>query len=427
MQPVYFAHGYREREAPFAEYFGNMLRHQRLVPSIDPPSEAVNAAKLERHLRQTKGFVAVVADRGGTISPHIMFEISVAMRSGKPTAVFFEDSLSPNLFPSGVIKRRFSARSFIRETREHLHALELLETYIGRENLPRFVSEADHRTCLLIGVRNSKVTYKDEIIELIETRGFSHREITSGRLKLPIDARFLSEIRSADIVVSFLDDASPASMYCLGLARASMVPALLYATSINYPLATGVPRDYQRVFLPACKPEQGIRKIQKDFDLFEEDFIELGNESEAQIYANELASIASVSGEYSADVRRTIIKEIRMGDIYNNSGQAGAVGPKSTASGNTFVQMWNEKSDSIDLQVLATELDTLRQALKKISATPEQDASLGAVAAAQTAAQNGDGPETISYLSKAGKWALDVGTKVGAGVAVAAIKSSMGF
>jgi hypothetical protein len=349
------------------------------------------------------------------------------MRSGKPTAVFFEDTLSPDLFPSGIIKRRFSAKSFVRETREHLHAIELLETYIGRENLPRFVSENDHRTCILIGLEKTRLDYKESIISFVESRGFSTKQLNSGRLRLPVGAILVSEIRSADIAIAFLDDTSPESMYYLGLARASMVPTLLYVTSKNYPLVSGVPLDYQRVFISAEDKNHGVSKIIRDFDLFEEDFVELGRESEAHIYANELANIAGAAGEYTSEIRNTIIREIRMGDTYNTSGQAGEVGPGASAFGNTFNQIWQEKSQEINLVSLAGELDQLRLALKQESSTPEHDAALGAVAAAQSAAQNGDGPATLSYLSKAGKWALDVGTKIGTGVAVAAIKSGMGL
>ena len=150
MQPVYFAHGYREREAPFAAFFGKLMRQEGLVPSLDPPSDDVNAAKLERHLRYTKGLIAVVANRHDAISDHIRFEIAMAIRSGQPLLVFFEDTLSPLMFPPGVPKRRFSASSIFRETREHLHAIENLHGFIGRENIPRFVAEEDRRSCLLL-------------------------------------------------------------------------------------------------------------------------------------------------------------------------------------------------------------------------------------------------------------------------------------
>lgn len=425
MQPVYFAHGYREREAPFAEYFSNMLRRQSLVPSLDPPSETVNAAKLERHLRHTKGLVAVVAARSGEVSPHILFEISVAIRSGKPTAVFFEDTLSPDLFPTGIIKRRFSAKSFVRETREHLHAIELLETYIGRENLPKFVSESDHRTCLLLGFREAQLSYREAVISLVESRGFSIKELNSGRLKLPIDATLMSEIRSADLAIAILDDQSPKPMYYLGLLRASMVPTLLYVTIKNYPLAVGVPAEYQRIYIPNGDCKDGISQIVRDLDLYEEDFIELGRESAAQIYANELANISASVGEYSSEIRNTIIKEIRMGDTYNTKGQVGSVGPGAMASNNTFNQIWQDKAQEIDLGSLARELEQLRAAMKVESSSPEHDVALGAVASAQSAAEQNDGPAALSYLSSVGKWTLDVGTKIGAAVAVAAIKSGM--
>lgn len=325
MQPVYFAHGYREREAPFAEYFSRLLYHQRLVPSLDPPSDTVNGAKLEHHLRHTKGFVAIIANRNNEVSPHILFEMSVAIRSGKPAAVFFEDTLSPNLFPSGIIKRRFSAKSFIRETREHVHAIEALETYIGRENLPRFVSEDDHRTCLFVGLRQSRIGYKEEVLSLVRSRGFSVGELSSGRLKLPIDVNLMSKIKSADLAIVFLDDNSSESMYYLGLLRASMVPTLLYVTSKNYPFSVGIPIEYQRVYVPKNDTQTGIARIVRDIDLYEEDFVELGRESAAQIYADQLANVSNAAGEYTSETRNTIIKEIRLGDTFNSSGQTGAM------------------------------------------------------------------------------------------------------
>lgn len=76
MDPVYFAHGYREREAPFAAHFGSLMRSIGFLPSLDPPSDDVNAAKLERHLGYTTGGIAVISARPEGPSPHILFEIS---------------------------------------------------------------------------------------------------------------------------------------------------------------------------------------------------------------------------------------------------------------------------------------------------------------------------------------------------------------
>ena len=60
--------------------------------------------------------------------------------------------------------------------------------------------------------------------------------------------------------------------------------------------------------------------------------------------------------------------------------------------------------------------------------THEQRTFISAqVASAEIEAQKGDGPQTLSALAKAGKWALNVAEKIGIGVASAAIKTACGL
>jgi len=426
LQPVYFAHGYREREAPFAAFFGKLLRKQGLLPSLDPPSESVNAAKLERHLRYTKGLVAIVSSRNGEISPHIRFEISMSIRLGLPLLVFFEDTLAPELLPKQIPKIRFSASSFVRETREHLHAISNLERYIGRENIPKFVSPNDRRTCLLIGFGRRSTPFHESIRSLITSKGYQAIETPLTDVSPPIDDSVLADVRSADLAIAFIDEMEHSSMFFLGLSQSCMVPTILLTTQDNNPLNTNIPEEYQRLFLNRDKTEDGFLKIRQQVDLFEEDFVSLDRDSEADRYADQLTNISSTSGEYTEETRLTIIRELTMGDKYT-TGQAGAVGPASSSSDNTFNQIWQQNSDRIDLPQLAAELDQLRKAMKIDDATADQDAALGAVALAQAAAEKGDGPGALSYLKTTGKWALEAATKIGVGVATAAIKSATGL
>lgn len=121
-----------------------------------------------------------------------------------------------------------------------------------------------------------------------------------------------------------------------------------------------------------------------------------------------------------------IIKEFKMGDIYS-AGQAGAQGPNSHASNNTFNQIWNQNHEKIDIKALEGELLRLRTALKNEADTPEQIAELGAIANAEIAAKKGEGPKILEYLSKAGKWSLSVAERIGVNLASAAIKGAMGI
>ena len=116
-----------------------------------------------------------------------------------------------------------------------------------------------------------------------------------------------------------------------------------------------------------------------------------------------------------------------MGDNYT-AGQAGAMGAQIQAQlGNTFQQVWQRNSAQINLPILVKELGKLRSAMRKDATEPEQDASIGAVAMAQTAAKAGDGPKVMEHLRSAGKWAFDKAIAIRVGVAAAALKTALGI
>ncbi len=127
-----------------------------------------------------------------------------------------------------------------------------------------------------------------------------------------------------------------------------------------------------------------------------------------------------------AEETQIFIGSIRMGDNYT-AGQAGAMGPMSQASGNNFQQTMLRENERIDLQILAAELDTLRALLRKERTDSFHDIAIGEVAAAQTAAKEGKEDDVLKHLKNAGKWAFDVSTKVGVGVATQAIKTALGL
>jgi len=121
-------------------------------------------------------------------------------------------------------------------------------------------------------------------------------------------------------------------------------------------------------------------------------------------------------------------KEVHMSNDQYNVEQAGAVGPGSTAQ--NFQQIWNNWQTSeanVDLALLAQDLEKLRLEMKREGTSPEQDVATGEVAGAQTAAKNGDGGKVLEKLAKAGKWALSMAEKIGAGLAVAALKKAIGL
>jgi hypothetical protein len=137
------------------------------------------------------------------------------------------------------------------------------------------------------------------------------------------------------------------------------------------------------------------------------------------------------SGEprVTAVVRDIIVTErgdIIMGDKYSGA-QVGAMGPNAHAHDITFQQVWNQIQGEVNLPVLTIQLERLRQAMRQQGATPEHDVAIGAIAAAQSAAAQGDGPTALARLKDAGVWAFDVASKIGVNLATAALKSALGL
>lgn len=120
-----------------------------------------------------------------------------------------------------------------------------------------------------------------------------------------------------------------------------------------------------------------------------------------------------------------IFKEQIMGDKYNVSGQAGAVGSNAHAHDMTFNQLGSQIEKSVDLMQLANELSKLRQAMMKESTEVEHSIAVGEIAKAEQAAQSKDSSKIAEHLKSAGKWALDIASKIGVPIAVEALKRSM--
>lgn len=114
-------------------------------------------------------------------------------------------------------------------------------------------------------------------------------------------------------------------------------------------------------------------------------------------------------------------------EIYNVSGQAGAVGSHAEAHDMTFNQIKTQTGDTVDLAALAQQLAVLRTKLKEEAVEPEQDAAVGAVAEAEVEAKKGNGAKVLEALKKAGSWALSIATQIGVPLATEVIKQAIGI
>ena len=111
--------------------------------------------------------------------------------------------------------------------------------------------------------------------------------------------------------------------------------------------------------------------------------------------------------------------------IINNYG-AMTLGDNSDIS-NAFNTNQFKSFEEIDLKILCTELARLRGELRTLPSSANVDISVGQVALAEQAAHDGKRGEVLEHLKRVGSWTLGVATKIGEGVAAAAIRSALGL
>jgi hypothetical protein len=80
-----------------------------------------------------------------------------------------------------------------------------------------------------------------------------------------------------------------------------------------------------------------------------------------------------------------------------------------------------------DLQLLVNQLKVLIQELQNRPDASAHLHDLQAVREAVSHAENSAGQSAMNSLARAGKWTLDIATKIGVPVATAAIKQALGY
>jgi hypothetical protein len=128
-------------------------------------------------------------------------------------------------------------------------------------------------------------------------------------------------------------------------------------------------------------------------------------------------------------VQQFFNSNVMTGDNYN-VGNAGSVGPHSQAHNTTFIQGGEQLDKSVDLAQLADELSKLRQAMRSensIEGNADKDVAISQIAQAEKAAKDKQPSKVVEYLNSAGKWALEIASKIGVSLAVEAIKQATNF
>ena len=131
-----------------------------------------------------------------------------------------------------------------------------------------------------------------------------------------------------------------------------------------------------------------------------------------------------LSGQSEARLQQSTVIH---GDHNVNYGTAGAIGNSSTGS-ITYNQQWASVANSVDLKLLALQLDHLRTAyVPNPSSARTHARSAGYLAEAEEHAEQGDGGKTVEALSKVGHYMLDFAKEVGTDLAAKVMAKAMGL
>ena len=427
MQIVYWAHSYRKPDALLNQHFGMLIEEsEKMVVNFDPPSDAVNAAKLQQNLRACDGMIAVLTYREGGPSQYILYEVSLALRARVPLLVFMDDRISDGIIPQRILQQRFSHRTFFRQVREQIQALRVLKAYMGEPPPSRYQPYSFKRSCGLIGFSKRSSTHSALVSENVENRGYRVFDLENLESANPLFFKSHEEIAQLDLVIRNVDSKSRKSEYWSGATSSAFVPTIQLTTNLNYVFDEAFPKDFQPRMANVIPTRPIDVVLAEELALFEQDFLKVQDDATIERYTRMQFDSAAPDGRYEPQTRNLYL-EVVMGDQNNVFGQAGIVGRNARAHDMSFQQLWNKASNEIDLPTLALELRGLRQSLTEAASNPEHQVAIGQVEAAAQAANSGDGPKALEYLKAAGKWTFDTASKVGIGVAIAAAKTHLGF
>lgn len=306
MQLIYYAHSYRPVDNPINEFFQELMVDEALTPSLDPQSDRLNAAKPERHLRSTDAMVVVLPQRDPGPSEYIRWEIGLGLRARRPQLVFIEDTLPDDLVPAGILQRRFSRRRLLREVRDHRNAVRILKSYIGTDPPPTYQPMSLRRRCAVIGASCFGRAPLAGLLECLERRGYGTTVVARGK-RLPDETAAEESVQRAAMCVTTVEGLTPAEIYLLGAARASLTPTIAVTLDADYAHHPVTPREYQPRSVRAGDAADLSRVVEQEIDIFEEDYLELQEESQVHRYRQYRDAVLRTQrgeGQYSREERR---------------------------------------------------------------------------------------------------------------------------
>jgi hypothetical protein len=382
VQLIYYAHSYRPIDNPINEFFQELMVDEALTPSLDPQSDRLNTAKPERHLRSTDAMLVVLPQRDPAPSEYIRWEIGLGLRARRPQLVFVEDTLADDLLPQGILQRRFSRRRLLREVRDHRNAVRILKSYIGTDPPPTYHPTSLRRRCAVIGANQLGREPLEALLQYLEKCNYSPVIVNSGA-RLPDEMAAEESVRRAAICVAVVEGLTPAEVYLLGAARASLIPTIAITLDSVYPYSTVTPKEYQPRFVHKGDTADLLRTVEQEIAIFEEDYLELKEEWQVHRYRSYRDAVMRTrrsDGNYSHEERQRafIVIEKAEVDMSTNKVQvSNVVGPVNIQSRLDHVtqtvqqlQGWPDARK----EELTKLLDELAKSLKEVAHTRPDDA-----------------------------------------------------
>lgn len=372
MHLIYYSHSYRPADKDINGFFQELMLSEGMTPSLDPPSDKLNAAKPERHLRSTDGMVAVLPYRDPEPSNYILYEIALCSRAHKPVLVFIEDVLPNNLISGILLQRRFSRRHFLREVRNHRHALQMLKTYIGSEPPPTYQPNSSQRSCLIVGASslsdNQRVMMQDALTRL----RYHSIMVPEKNECLSYDTPYEDMVTQSMLCVAFTQGLSPLEFYLLGAARACLTPTILLTQNPNYVFHPMVPEEYQPRKVSAADMNSLCTTLETEVTVFEEDYLELKDQEKVLRYRAALIQEGKEGGTYSEHARDMIFNFVggNIGEIDMSKDKiqlSNVIGPVNIKSQLDHVTQIVKNASSMPddkRQEFANLIDELQKAVK---------------------------------------------------------------
>ncbi|MFP4440780.1 MAG: TIR domain-containing protein [Chloroflexaceae bacterium] len=218
---AYFSHSYRAEDRNVNLFFWRLFSEQGFFFTVDPKSSRTFVPHLERMIRLSDCFIAVVTRRLELVtsigrvmlpqpqvvwnhSPYIQFENRLAFRSGKPRLIFVESGLDANLF--GSPEEVYVFDRDILDKREPLYQLRVQEFAATVQDYKKYTDRLlppSRKAGILIDTARAGSAYAPEVVDLIKDAlragGYMATLIPPH---VTDDQQFIRELADLELVVS---------------------------------------------------------------------------------------------------------------------------------------------------------------------------------------------------------------------------------